>query len=151
MTEGSGDAETHETIVWRARLTDAHARRQDVFFPVSEWLPAFVLTLAVEIPIVLLLLRGVEPDLPRMAVLVAFANLATHPSVWFVFTQLFLAGTVEYVIAAEGWAVAIEGLFYALVVRGITVRQAIVVTVVANAASFAVGRLVGAPVFELFG
>jgi hypothetical protein len=122
-----------------------------VFFPVSEWFPAFVLTLAVEIPVVVLLLRRVEPDLPRMAALVTFANLATHPSVWFVFTQLFLAGTAEYVIAAEAWAVAVEALFYAIVVPGITVRQAIVVTVVANAASFVVGRLVGAPVFQLFG
>jgi hypothetical protein len=122
-----------------------------VFFPVSEWFPAFLLTLAVEVPIVLVMLRRVEPDLPRLALLVTFANLATHPAVWFVFTQLFLAGTPEYVIAAETWAVAVEALFYLVVVRGITVRQAIAVTVIANAASLVVGRLVGAPVFELFG
>jgi hypothetical protein len=122
-----------------------------VFFPVSEWFPAFLLTLAVEVPIVLVMLRRMGPDIPRLALLVTFANLATHPAVWFVFTQLFLAGTAEYAIAAEVWAVAVEGLFYAIVVRGITVRQAIAVTVIANAASFIIGRLVGAPVFEIFG
>ena len=87
-----------------------------MFFPVEEWFPAFLLTLGVEIPVAVLLLRGTGAGVPRLVVLVGLANLATHPSVWFVFTQLFLVGTPEYVVAAEGWAIAVEALFYAVAV-----------------------------------
>ena len=112
-----------------------------MFFPVSEWLPAFLLTLAVEVPIGAYLLRRAEPDLARRLLLVVFANLLTHPSVWFVFTQLFLIGTLEYTLAAEAWAIAIEALFYLVTIQGLGPRRALGVAVVANLASFAVGRL----------
>jgi hypothetical protein len=112
-----------------------------MFFPVSEWFPAFLLTLGVEIPVAVVLLRGSGAGVPRLVVLVALANLATHPSVWFVFTQLFLVGTPEYVVAAEGWAIAVEALFYAVAVPGIRPSRALTVAVVANLASFVVGRL----------
>ena len=113
-----------------------------MFFPVSEWFAAFLLTLAVEVPIAAYLLRRAEPDLARRFVLVLFANLVTHPAVWFVFTQLFLIGTPEYTLAAEAWAVGVEALFYAVVIPGLGPRRALVVALAANLASFAVGRLV---------
>ncbi len=114
-----------------------------MFFPVSDWFTAFILTVAVEIPVALFLLRRVEPDRLRLVILVAFANLATHPAVWFVFTQLFLVGTPEYILAAESWAIAVEALFYAVTIRGISPRRAIAVALAANVASIAVGRLLG--------
>jgi hypothetical protein len=55
-----------------------------MFFPASGWFAAFVLTLAVEVPIAGHLLRRVEPDRLRLAILLVFANLATHPIVWYV-------------------------------------------------------------------
>ncbi len=113
-----------------------------MFFPASEWFAAFLLTLAIEIPVAFMLLRRAEPDRPRLLLLVVFANLVTHPAVWFVFTQLFLVGTPEYTLAAEAWAVAIEALFYAVTIRGLSARLAITVALAANVASFAVGRLV---------
>jgi hypothetical protein len=113
-----------------------------MFFPISEWLPAFLVTLAVEVPIATYLLRRAEPDLPRRLLLVIFANLLTHPSVWFVFTQLFLIGTLEYTVAAEAWAVAIEALFYFVTIRGLGPRRALAVAFVANLASFAAGRVI---------
>ena len=113
-----------------------------MFFPASEWFAAFLLTLAIEIPVAFMLLRRAEPDRPRLLLLVVFANLVTHPAVWVVFTQLVLVGTPEYTLAAEAWAVAIEALFYAVTIRGISVRLAITVALAANIASFAVGRLV---------
>jgi hypothetical protein len=113
-----------------------------MFFPASEWFAAFLLTLVIEIPITVVLLRRAVPDLPRLLLLVVFANLVTHPAVWFVFTQLFLIGTPEYTLAAEAWAVAIEALFYAVTIRGLAARRAITVALAANVASFAVGRLV---------
>ena len=114
-----------------------------MFFPASGWLAAFVLTLAVEVPIAGYLLRRVEPDRLRLAVLLVFANLATHPIVWYVITQLFLIGTWEYVLVAESWAVAVEAVFYAVAFRGLDPRRAIAVAVVANGASFFVGLIVG--------
>lgn len=113
-----------------------------MFFPVSDWFPAFVITVALEIPVVLFLLRRAEPGLVRLGVLVVFANLATHPVVWFVITQLMLVGTPPYVLVAETWAIAAEALFYGTVIRGLSVRRAIVVAVAANGVSFAAGRLI---------
>jgi hypothetical protein len=114
-----------------------------MFFPASGWFAAFLLTLAVEVPIAGYLLRRVEPDRLRLVVLLVFANLATHPIVWYVMTQLFLIGTWEYVLAAESWAVAVEAVFYAVAFRGLDPRRAIAVAVVANAASFTAGRIAG--------
>ena len=121
-----------------------------MFFPASDWFAAFLLTLAIEVPVAVFLLRRAEPDLLRAAALVVFANLMTHPMVWFVWTQVFLIRTPEYVIAAETWAIAAEALFYAVVVRGLGPGRAIVIAVVANAASFAVGRVVGQVWPEVF-
>jgi len=122
-----------------------------MFFPASGWFAAFVLTVAVEVPIAGYLLRRAEPDRLRPVLLVVFANLATHPIVWYVITQLFLVGTWEYVLVAESWAVAVEALFYAVAFRGLDPRRAIAVALVANAASFTAGRIVGDLWLEVFG
>jgi hypothetical protein len=115
-----------------------------MFFPVNGWFVAFVLTVAIEMPIAAWILRRAEPDLARRLALIVFANLVTHPAVWWVFSQLFLVGTLEYTLAAEGWAIAAEAVFYSVTIRGLRANPAIVVSVVANAASFAVGRVVSA-------
>lgn len=116
-----------------------------MFFPASEWFAAFLLTCAVEVPLVAVLLwrtrSGAAIGLPRLVGLAFFANLASHPLVWFVFTQLYLVGTPEYLLAAEGWAFGIEALFYAVAVPGLAARGAIAVSLIANVASFLVGRL----------
>jgi hypothetical protein len=112
-----------------------------MFFPISGWFTAFVLTVAVEVPIVLVLLRASEPRLVRVAGLAVFANLATHPVVWYVISQLLLVGTVAYVVAAELWAVAVEAVFYRIAIVELPLGRAALVAVAANAASFAVGRL----------
>jgi hypothetical protein len=114
-----------------------------MFFPVEEWFAAFLLTIVVEVPIVVVMLRRSEPDLARLVGIAFFANLASHPAVWFVFTQLFLVGTPEYLVAAEGWAVVVEAVFYVVVIRGVSLPRALAVSLVANGASFAVGRLIG--------
>lgn len=113
-----------------------------MFFPIEEWLPAFVLTVLVEGVVVVVGLRPTGVAIWRLALISLFANLATHPSVWFVFTQLFLVGTTEYLVVAEGFAVVVEALFFWVVLPGLTPRRAIVVAVAANAASFVTGRVV---------
>jgi hypothetical protein len=114
-----------------------------MFFPASGWFVAFVLTLAVEVPVAAYLLRRAEPDRVRLVLLVVFANLATHPIVWYVLTQPFLIGTWEYMLVAEAWAVAAEAVFYWAAFRPAGPRRALVIAVVANAASFLVGLVVG--------
>jgi hypothetical protein len=121
-----------------------------MYFPISGWFAAFVLTLAVEVPIVVYLLRREEPNLIRLGILAVFASLATHPAVWYVFTQLFLVGTPRYTLASETWAVAVEAVFYGVAIRGVSARRAIGVSLAANLSSFVVGRLVGDLWPELF-
>jgi hypothetical protein len=121
-----------------------------MFFPVSGWFAAFVLTLAIEIPIVILLLRRTEPDIVRLGALIVFANLATHPVVWYVITQVLLVGTLTYTLVAETWAIAAEAVFYRVAFRDLSARRALVVAVAANATSWLAGRLIGEAWPELF-
>lgn len=121
-----------------------------VYLPVHAWLAAFLLTIAVEVPIVALLLRGRDPGGPRLAVLVVFASLATHPAVWFIVPQLFLVGTLMFTLAAETWAVAAEAIFYATASRGLSPLRAIGTSLVANGASYVVGVLVSDAFPDLF-
>lgn len=122
-----------------------------MFFPVSSWFAAFVVTVAVEAPIVVLLLRGVERDLVRLGIFIVFANLATHLAVWYVLTQLLLIGTLEYIAVAEMWAIAAEAVLYWAAIRGLSMRRAVIVAVIANLASFTAGRLIGVVWPEVFG
>jgi len=121
-----------------------------VFFSASGWLAAFLLTLAVELPVAAFLLRRAEPDRLRLALLIVYANLATHPLVWFVLSQFALVGTATYVLLAESWAIAAEALFYWITLRGLPARRALAVSLAANASSFLVGQLVGNMWPELF-
>ena len=113
-----------------------------MFIPVEFWLRAFLLTLVVEAPIVALLLSRWEPSRPRLLAIIFFANLASHPAVWFVITQLLQFDTPEYLLVAEGWAIGCEAVFYWVAVRGLPVRWAVAAALVANTASFLVGQLV---------
>jgi hypothetical protein len=115
-----------------------------VYFPASGWLAASLLTLAVEVPIDAYLLRREEPDRVRLVVLVAFANLASHPAVWYLWTQVFLVGTTAYLVVAESWAVGVEAAIFWAAFRGLRPGRALVVSVAANAASFIAGTVVGA-------
>lgn len=119
--------------------------------PASGWLAAFVLTMVVEVPVVAILLRASEPDLRRLALLVLFANLATHPIVWYVLSQPLLIGTPAYLLVAESWAVGAEAVFYAVTVRSISWRRAALVALAANVASFLGGQLVVSVWPEAFG
>jgi hypothetical protein len=119
-------------------------RGATTYILVDLWFRAFLLTFLVEVPIVALMLRRWEPNRPRLLALAFFANLASHPAVWFVVAQLLMVGTPAYLGAAEGWAVACEALFFWAAFRGLPVRRAIVVSLAANAASFVAGLLAAA-------
>ena len=104
------------------------------------WLKAFVLTLAIECPIVASLLRGHGSGRARLVALIAFANLATHPVVWFVFPELPVHPHVAFVLS-EVFAFAAEAFYFALVFQGVSVRRAVAASLVANATSLGTGLL----------
>jgi hypothetical protein len=107
---------------------------------VTRWLEAFMLTLALELPIASFGFRDAEPRVPRKLALIAYANLATHPLVWFVFARLEFAYATRIAIS-ELWAWLLEALFYRLVFC-VTTRRALAVSFIANAFSAVVGYFI---------
>lgn len=107
---------------------------------VVAWMRAFALTIAAEMLVAGPLLRREEPGTPRRLGLIAFAQLASHPAVWFIFPELRLAPETTLVLS-EGWAVLSETLFYALVFRGMPGQRAFGVAALANGASYGLGLL----------
>ncbi len=103
------------------------------------WLFAFLVTAAVETPIVLYLTGDRGMGAGRRAGLIVFAQLATHPLVWFVFPRI--AGLTGYSAMAlsELWAWLAEAVFYGLVFPGIGASRAIGISALANAASILAG------------
>lgn len=110
---------------------------------VLAWLKAFSLTALVELPIVSALLREAEPRLYRRLALVLFANLASHPAVWFIFPALGLPYGAMLLIA-EAWAVLSEAALYRLVFEKTGAVEALGISALANGASLGIGLLVRA-------
>jgi hypothetical protein len=109
---------------------------------VLGWAKAFVLTLAVECWVAGYLLgrlhsAAVCPRLGRRLTTVAFANLASHPAVWFVFPA-FLRGTLALSVQ-ETWAVTVEAALYAFVFPSLGARGAIAASALSNGISLGVG------------
>jgi hypothetical protein len=105
------------------------------------WLIGFGLTLAFELPVVLWLLRRVEPGLWRRLRVALFANLVTHPLVWFFFPLLPIR-YVAIVTVSELWAFGAEAWFYATIVSGLGPSRALLTSFLANATSFGLGWVV---------
>lgn len=129
------------------------------------WAKAFGLTLFVELIAAFLLIRWVlwrspflgadteeslssssnwtRIDMARMLALIGFANVASHPAVWFIIPSLHISYPTM-VLIAESWAVLSETAFYALTIPRIGMARAFGVALVANGLSFGLGLLVRA-------
>jgi hypothetical protein len=107
---------------------------------VVAWAQAFALTTLIEAPIVVAATRDEPSPWPRRLALAVFAQLVTHPLVWFVFP--FIAGITGHTSLAlsELWAWLGEALFFAVALPTRPLR-ALGVSGVANGVSFAVGLL----------
>jgi len=103
------------------------------------WLMAFLATVAVETPIVVALTRGHPTPAWRRALIAIFAQLVTHPLVWFVFPRLVGLTGRSSLALSELWAWLAEAAFYAVVLPGLSSARALGVSAVANAASILVG------------
>jgi hypothetical protein len=104
---------------------------------VLEWARVFALTCALELPVALWILGKEGPTWRRVAVIL-FANLATHPTVWFIIPELPISYEAQ-VVLAELWALGIEGAIYATVFSSLSRRRAFAAALLANGFSLAVG------------
>jgi hypothetical protein len=109
-----------------------------VFAP-GDWFAAFLITLAVEAPIVLAMTRASEVGVARRFAFVVFAQLATHPLVWFVFPRIAGLRGGTALLLSEQWAWLAETVLYALAFRGVKVTRAAAASALANGASLLVG------------
>jgi hypothetical protein len=116
---------------------------------ILDWAKVFFLTLAVEIPIVVLWFRRDEPSGTRRGVVAAWATTATHPIVWFVFPPMCASlglGYVATVELAELFAWLAEAALFLVALRA-PVSRAVLGSAAANAASllatFALRELTG--------
>jgi hypothetical protein len=111
---------------------------------VRAWLEAFIVTVAVEAPIVLALTREVKLGWSKRLALIVFAQLATHPLVWFVFPRIAgLRGSTALMLS-EAWAWLAEAVFYALTLPGVRPTRAGGVSALANGASVLAGVIIRA-------
>jgi hypothetical protein len=106
-----------------------------------SWLLGFSLTLLVELPVATWLLKSTESRWWRRLFFVAFASLATHPLVWFFFPKLPLDYPLRLTLS-ESWAFGAEALFYWVALERLSLRRALLTSLLANGASFTVGWFV---------
>lgn len=104
----------------------------------KAWFLAFCLTVLVEELVAYPLLRPAESSPMRRLGLVFFAQLASHPAVWFIVPDLPISSS-SVVIVAESWALISEVVFYLLAFPAVDLRRAVAVSALANGASFGLG------------
>lgn len=108
---------------------------------IALWFRAFLLTTAIEVPIVLWLTREVPLPAWRRGGISFFGQCATHPMVWFVFPYIVgLRGRTALTLS-ELWAWLGEAALYFLALPGLRPLRAVGIAGVANGASFALGLL----------
>jgi len=109
---------------------------------VAAWSRAFSLTLVIELVVAIPLLAGLAGRL-RRAQAVCFAQVLTHPAVWFIIPD-FGWPRPAYLVAAETWAIGGEFLFYRFVFPEMSGSRALAASALANAASYSIGAWLGA-------
>jgi hypothetical protein len=109
----------------------------------GAWLIAFALTLASELAAVGWLARRLEPHTGRRLALCTFANLATHPLVWFFFPAV-LSPWVLATLVSEVWAWLVEAAFYRLTFPHASWRASLLLSLAANLTSFGLGLVLWA-------
>jgi hypothetical protein len=103
---------------------------------------ALMLTLAVELPVVIVLLRraSVVVVWPRAVTVIVLASLVTHPLAWRVARALSPDEYTLGIAIIEAVVVAVEALWLRALLP-IGLKTAALTSLIANAASFGVGAL----------
>jgi hypothetical protein len=105
------------------------------------WFRAFLMTVAIESPIVILLTAQSRTRWPKRLCLVVAAQLMTHPLVWYVFPAITGMSRYSTFVLSELFAWIAEAAFYALEDVAPTKLGAIGVSALANGASLGLGFL----------
>src|SRR6188768_7448 len=101
------------------------------------WLIAFAITVTSELAIAVPLLGAGNTRARRVAV-VCLAQLATHPSVWFIWPLLDLS-RVSFLLLAESFAFVAEALIYRLCFEQVGWSRCFAASALANATSMLIG------------
>jgi len=109
------------------------------------WLIAFAITLLVELAVAVPLLAGGshpvgyrEASLSRRIAAVCLAQLATHPSVWFIWPLLNLPRPA-FLLVAESFVLLTEALIYRFSFERLSWSRCFAASALANGASVLVG------------
>ncbi len=104
----------------------------------QAWLPSFVLTLAIELPLAAALMRRDHPWKPALAA--GLGTAMTHPLLWFVWPRV-VSDYWLYIVTGEAGVVLLETVVYRTLI-GIGWRRAFGVAALVNAASYLLGTLI---------
>lgn len=114
---------------------------------VHQFLLSWAFTIVVETAVFIALVR-IGFKIPRKRISTTklllgglFASSITIPWVWFVFPVLFYSSITVAVAIGEAFAFVMEAIFYVFAFE-FSVRRAILISLVANAASFLLGLIV---------
>jgi len=107
------------------------------------WAKSFAFTLAIEIPIFILVARlgSSIPRAPiwRLALAGAAGTCLTHPFLWFVWPRLAL-GYDAYIVSGELIVAVVEVFTFYAIARPIRLTRAIAASFIANGASYGLGH-----------
>jgi hypothetical protein len=108
---------------------------------IVAWLRAFLLTVAIEGPLVMRFTAQSRVPWPKRACLILAAQLMTHPLVWYVFPAIPGLPRYATLVLSELFAWLGEAAFYAIVDVAPTKLGAIGIAALANGASLGIGLL----------
>lgn len=117
----------------------------DIVF--DHWTRAFAFTLALEVPLFVLvgwwLSRGRDrrPPIWRLAIAAAAGTMVTHPLLWFVW-PLIVHDYTAYIVSGELIVATVETFTFFAIARPIRLVHAVAASFIANAASYGLGMLV---------
>ncbi len=109
------------------------------------WIRAFLLTLAIEIPVFAAIGRKLigkkKISWPRLIIAAGTGTLLTHPLLWFVWPRIISDYTTSIILGELLIALIESATFYAIA-RPIRLPHAVITAFAANAASYAIGQLI---------
>ena len=109
--------------------------------PLQAWFFAFLLTCAIEIPIVVALTRESDIGWQRRALLACYGQLMTHPFVWYVLPSATALSPLLSFTVSEMWAWLGEAALYATVGMPRRPLGALAAAAIANGVSLGAGFL----------
>jgi len=103
-----------------------------------EWITAFLLTLGIEIPVLILLLK--EENLYKTISAGFLMNLISHPTLWFILPSVL--PKEHYIMLGEMTVYAIEVILLLLFFRKEQKTKILLITFIVNSLSFLAGEFI---------